>query len=63
MIRTTSLLPKCYEFLFIHHTSRTHARTHTQPFYGPLGFCPDYPDEQSAGIRKVKPIWINWSKR
>jgi len=22
-----------------------HARTHTQPFYGTLAFCPDYPGE------------------
>jgi len=35
--------------------------THTQPFYGPLGFCPG--QTGWAGTRKVKPIWIYWSKR
>jgi len=34
---------------------------HTQPFYGPLGFCPGLP--WWACTRKVKPIWIYWSKR
>jgi len=33
----------------------------TQPFYGLLGFCPGLPGWVS--IRKVKPIWIYWSKR
>ena len=28
---------------------------HTQPFYGPRGFCPGLPG--CAGTRKVKPIW------
>jgi len=44
--------------------ARTHAHTHnthTQLFYGPLGFCPGLP--KWAGTRKVKPIWIYWSKR
>jgi len=41
--------------------ARTHARTHTQPFYGPLGFRPGPPGW--TGTRKVKPIWIYWSKR
>jgi len=34
----------------------THIRsmhTHTQPFYGPLGFCPELPGW--AGTRKIKP--------
>jgi len=35
--------------------------THTQPFYGPLGFCSGLPGW--AGTRKVKPISIYWSKR
>jgi len=35
--------------------------THTQPFYSPLGFCLGLPGW--AGTRKVKPIWIYWSKR
>jgi len=34
--------------------------THTQPFYGPLAFCPGLP--KWAGTRKVKTI-IYWSKR
>jgi len=34
--------------------------THTQPFYGSLGFCPGLPGW--AGTRKAKPIWIYWSK-
>jgi len=34
---------------------------YTQPFYGPLGFCPGL--NGWAGTRKVKPIWIYWSKR
>jgi len=29
-----------------------HARTHTQPLYGPLGFCLGLPGR--AGTRKVK---------
>ena len=37
----------------------THTYTHL--FYGPLGFCPGLP--RWAGTRKVKPIWIHWSKR
>ena len=32
---------------------------HTQPFYG-LGFCAGLPEW--ASTRKVKPIWIYWSK-
>jgi len=35
--------------------------THTKPFYSPLGFCLEPPGW--AGTRKVKPIWIYWSKR
>ena len=35
--------------------------THSQPCYGHLGFCPGLPGW--AGTRKVKPIWIYWSKR
>ena len=40
--------------------------THTQPFYCWSGICPGPPG--SAGTRKVKPrrlkpIWIYWSKR
>jgi len=38
-----------------------HTHTHTQPFYGPLGFVWELPGW--AGTRKVKPIWIYWSKR
>jgi len=37
------------------------SHTHTQPFYVPLGFCPGLP--RWAGTRKVKPVWIYWSKR
>jgi len=33
----------------------------TQPFYGPFGSCLGPPGW--AGTRKVKPIWIYWSKR
>ena len=44
--------------------SSTH--THTQPFYCSSGICPGPPEW--AGTRKVKPrrlkpIWIYWSKR
>ena len=44
----------------------THTHTHTQPFYCWSGICPGPPG--SAGTRKVKPrrlkpIWIYWSKR
>ena len=35
--------------------------THTQPFYGPLRYCLGLPG--LAGTRKVKPVWIYWSKR
>ena len=43
-----------------------HTHTHTQPFYCWSGICPGPPG--SAGTRKVKPrrlkpIWIYWSKR
>jgi len=38
-----------------------HTHTHTQSFYGSSGFCPGLP--RWAGTRKVKPIWIYWSKR
>ena len=46
--------------------SLTHTHTHTQPFYCWSGICPGPPG--SAGTRKVKPrrlkpIWIYWSKR
>jgi len=45
------LLPKWIPFHIIFHTSpNTH--THTQPFYGPLGFCLGLPGW--AGSRKVK---------
>jgi len=30
--------------------------THTQLFYGPIGFCPGLP--RWTGTRKVKPMWI-----
>jgi len=41
-------------------------KKHTQPFYCWSGMCPGPPG--SAGTRKVKarrlkPIWIYWSKR
>jgi len=32
-----------------------------QPFYGSLDFVRDYPGEPVT--RKVKPVWIYWSKR
>jgi len=38
-----------------------YTHTHTQPFYCWSGICPGPPG--SAGTRKVKPIWIYWSKR
>jgi len=43
-----------------------HTHTHTQPFYCWSGICPGPPG--SAGTRRVKPrrlkpIWIYWSKR
>jgi len=34
--------------------------TSTQPFHDPLGFCLGLP--RWAGTRKVKPMWIYWSK-
>jgi len=34
----------------------SHTHTHTQPLYGPHGFCPGLP--RWASIRKVKPSWI-----
>jgi len=34
---------------------------YTQSFYCSSGFCPGLP--RWAGTRKVKPIWIYWSKR
>jgi len=37
-----------------------HACMHTTVF-GPLGFCPGLPGW--ASTRKLKPIWIYWSKR
>jgi len=42
-----------YSFVTVH--------THTQPSYGPHGFCMELPRWASTG--KVKPIWIYWSKR
>ena len=42
------------------HT-HTHMHMHTHTFYGPLRFCLGLP--RWAGTRKVKPIWIYWSKR
>jgi len=35
--------------------------THTQPFYCSAGICLGLPGW--AGTRRVKPIWIYWSKR
>ena len=45
--------------------TRTHTYTHSQPSYGPLGFCPGLPASrhQKGKTRKIKPIWIYWSKR
>jgi len=37
-----------------------HTHIHTPPFHGP-GFCLGLPGW--ASTRKVKPIWIYWSKR
>jgi len=48
-----------YNFLTVTHTNK-HTHTHT-PFYSLLGFCPGLPGW--ASTRKVKPIWIYWSKR
>jgi len=39
----------------------THTHIHTQPFCSRLRFCSGLPGW--AGTRKVKPIWIYWSKR
>jgi len=36
-----------------HAHAHAHAHAHTQPFCGPLGFCPGLPGW--AGTRKVKP--------
>ena len=58
---TSSVKPlKAMQKYDIKHT------THTQPFYCWSGICPGPPG--SAGTRKVKPrrlkpIWIYWSKR
>jgi len=38
----------------------TFTQTHTT-VYGPLGFCPGVPEW--ASTRRLKPIWIYWSKR
>jgi len=41
-------------------------KAHTQLFYGSSGFCPGlpgWPGARKVKSRKVKPIWIYWSKR
>jgi len=43
------------------NTSNVTTHTHTQPFYCSSGICPG--PAGWAGTRKVKPIWIYWSKR
>jgi len=44
------------------HYCLPHLHTHnTQPFYGSSEICPG--PSGWAGIRKVKLIWIYWSKR
>ena len=53
------------QYLTINSTKHSQ-HTHTQPFYCWSGICPGPPG--SAGTRKVKPrrlkpIWIYWSKR
>jgi len=40
--------------------SHTNTYTHTTVLW-PSGFCPGLPGW--AGTRKVKPVWIYWSKR
>jgi len=47
------------QHLLLFSTIKT--RTTTQPFYGSLDFVRDYPGDLVT--RKVKPIWIYWSKR
>jgi len=47
--------------IYISNFIFTHTHTLTQPFYGPLGFCPGL--SGWAGTRKVKPIWIYCSKK
>ena len=46
--------------------SARHTHTHTQSFYCSSGICPGLPrwaGTRKVKIRKVKPIWIYWSKR
>ena len=44
----------------LHARTHTHTHTHTHTILRPLGFC--LGPARWAGTRKVKPIWINWSK-
>jgi len=63
----TCLIDICWATLYalVCPLNGTHT-THTQPFYCWSGICPGQPG--SAGTRKVKPrrlkpIWIYWSKK
>jgi len=44
-----------------HLPSRLYTQSFSQLFYCCSGICPGLPGW--AGTRKVKPIWIYWSKR
>jgi len=46
--------------------NNTHTHTHTQPFYCWSGICPGLPGwagTRKVKTRKVRSIWIYWSKR
>jgi len=50
----------------IQSVGKEHKHTHTQPFYCPSGICPGLPGwagTRKVKTRRVKPIWIYWSKR
>jgi len=73
--RCTSYASKCIKALMVLSSSYSGDSTHrlqlmhkmiihsldeSQLFYGPLRFCPGPPGW--ASTRKVKPVWIYWSK-
>jgi len=42
--------------------THTHARTHTQPFYGPLGFVRDFPSEPTPKRYKKAVLSQTWPR-
>jgi len=51
---------------FVLMDTYTHTHTHAQSFYCSSGICPGLPgwaSTRKVKNRKVRPIWIYWSKR